>query len=703
MAKFEHDGSSLPTKGDSSLLDLGLQRWQAVIKGLGATSDGSGQIYLPCPVHGGDKESAFSVGIGQDNWPQLTCHTRCADEIETDRKAWYAKARAKLVAAGVPADALVPTSGKPRRSRAPSGTTSPSAPRTKRAAKKPSTPPDPKKVDWWARQLRDEQADELAELRGLPVSWIRAAKVGWNGRRYTLPVWDVRTGELVDFTRYHPNPPGDEAKMMHRVGGTGRLYAPKGTGQELFDSSTLVVFCEGQWDTLVAKRRGFNAVGTTGGAGNVPAAELLEPLRGCKVVMVFDCDDAGVKGADKWARRLTHELGCDVRICDLGLPKGGDVSDFLRSGKSNTRFQKKLDAAEPWVEKEAGGHEKVIWASDFEQRRLSWLWAGYLPMGKLALLEGDPGLGKSTMWVDIVARVTTGAAFPGDHREREPRNVLVIAGEDDWHDTIIPRLKAAGADLARVLPMPLKHDEEGQLIPLKLPEALHRIRGLIKTHDIALLVIDPVMAYMGQEINTNNTASVMTALGPLVEVLQDTGAAGVLVRHLNKSGDMQALYRGGGSMAFIGAARSGLVVAKHPEKPGVVVLAQTKQNLSRDRQALTYSVQKLTDDDGLMDTYIEWGDVLDVTADELLRKPDARRHSPQRNEAMRWLRNELSGGPVPATELMATAEAEGLVWHTIRRAKDQMRDVRIVREIGADGKFIRSIWHLGVRDEWGHS
>lgn len=683
VGRFTHDGSSR----QSALLDQGLRRWQAVVAALGAEPDDSRQKYFQCPVHNGDNPTAFSVGIGDSGWPVFTCYTGCADEIDDDRKAWYAKARPVLVAAGVPDTALAPVSG---RQGAQAVTTTPSVPRASKRPPPPVPLPTEGSLRKWSLRLRKaEQAQGLlaflSEERLLRRKTIKKAGLGAHYGRITVPI-RTASGELVNVRHYKPHA---KISKVHSETGHGEsvLYPIAALAR---DDAGPVLLCEGEIDALVAGQHGFVAVSGTGGAGNPP--KDLTALAERPVYVAYDCDAAGRTGAMKVAARLVS-VAKEVFVLDLGLRDGEDISDwFVTHGKSADDLRALMATASAFDPK--GDVEDILWLSAVEQRRISWLWAGRIPMGKLTMLEGDPGLGKSTLWVDWAARVTMGTPFPGDLYERPPGTVLVVAGEDDLNDTIVPRLQAAGADLSRVASVQLQRDDEGHLVPLTLPEDLRRIRRLIRQNRITLLVIDPVMAFMSEGINTNNDASVRRALTPLVEVLQETGAAGLLVRHLNKSGELQALYRGGGSIAFIGVARSGLVVVKHPEDPGLVVLAQTKQNLARDQTALTYRVAKLTDDDGLADTYISYGEELDLTADELLRKPDGRRTSPEREDAVRWLRDVLADGPVPVEQLRATAKDAGLSWRTIERAKSQIAVVHSVREAGDDGRVLRWVWIL---------
>ena len=651
-----------------------------MVDALGWPVNDRGQAYGPCPVHGGNKASAFSVGAGEDGWPVLTCYTGCKDEIEANRTRWYAKARRMLVAAGVPADCLAPARGAGRRSTRPTTRTAGRVPRQRVAA----APPDADYVERCSWALTEAMTKRLARNRGLSVETIESAGLGWDGKRFILPVYDPATHVLVDLQTYRIG-----SHLYHREGGTARLYSPAG-----FDRKLPVLICEGAWDVLAAREHGLNAIGVTGGAGTVPVD--LSAMRGCDAVIVFDCDKEGRDGAAKLAKALLP-IARSVRVADLGLPDKGDVRDwFVAHGRSADDLMEVVEEAEPWGEggEAEGSSGGFITLADVKEEELRWLWAGRIPRGKLTILEGDPDLGKSMVTCDLVARVTTGDPFPGSSKRRKPQDVILVLAEDDLNDTVRPRLRAAGADLHRVHSIALGRDEDGNLLPLSIPEDLHRMRDGVKHFGAGLVVIDPVTAFLSETINSHNDASVRRAMTPLAEMAQTTGAAVLMIRHLNKSGDMKALYRGGGSIAFIGAARSGLVVDRHPDDPANLrVLAQVKANLAKNhRPSIVYHVEGWERDEAI--PVVRWGETIELTAEDLLKKPDGRKRSPERDEAERFLITLLRGQePIPVSDVQRQAEAAGLKWATVRRAKDGAGVLAVAerKESGAVDKWLWTI------------
>ena len=229
---------------------------------------------------------------------------------------------------------------------------------------------------------------------------------------------------------------------------------------------------------------------------------------------------------------------------------------------------------------EARGRVMLIRVSDVQPERVSWLWPGYIPAGKITLLDGDPGLGKSNLTLDLAARVTRGNAMPDGSQGdiMGPADVILLSAEDGIADTIRPRLEAAGADLTRVHVLESFPDAEGLETLPEIPDDLNRIERIVDARQAALIVIDPLMAYLSAGTNSFRDQDVRRALAPVKLLAERTGASVLVVRHLNKSATGSPIYRGGGSIGIIGAARAGLLVGTDPDDETGVrrVLATTK-------------------------------------------------------------------------------------------------------------------------------
>ncbi len=338
---------------------------------------------------------------------------------------------------------------------------------------------------------------------------------------------------------------------------------------------------------------------------------------------------------------------------------------------------------------------RTIKAADVEPERVRWLWPARIPLGKLTILDGDPGLGKSTLLADIAARVTLDGPMPDSSRGDVggPVSVLVLSAEDGAADTIRPRLEAAGADLERVLIWETNVDADGSERLPSLPEDLETLADLIRRHAIALVTVDPLMAYLGARTNSYRDQDVRRALAPLARIGDVTGAAIVLVRHLNKAAGASAVYRGGGSIGIIGAARSGLLVARHPEDDDRRVLASTKSNLGPVPPSLSYRLQGAASGA----SYVVWEGTTAHRADALVSQAQEDHDRPARDEAADFLRAVLADGPAASKDVLRQAGDAGFNEKTVCRAK---KDLGIVaRKGGFDAGWI---WEL-PRPEDGQS
>jgi hypothetical protein len=320
--------------------------------------------------------------------------------------------------------------------------------------------------------------------------------------------------------------------------------------------------------------------------------------------------------------------------------------------------------------------------SRVRSRQVEWLCEPYMARGKVAILDGDPGIGKSLLAIDLAARLSRGEGLPGGAKPDRPGVTVFLTAEDDAADTVRPRAEAARADLDRVMFAP----GEGEPLP-RLPEDLAAVEGLVRGYAADLLVIDPVMAFLSAKAAANLDQCVRRALTPLKELAARTGCAVLLIRHLVKLLSARAIHRGSGSIGIIGAARTGLLVARHPDDPELRVLAAPKSNLVKEAPSLGFRVK--TDGDGR--PVVEWAGPVGLSADDLGRRPEKpeRALRPQ-DRASDWLRGELAGGPRKAGDLLAAAAAAGIPERTLRRAK---ADLGVKAQQVHDPKAQQSEWY----------
>lgn len=300
--------------------------------------------------------------------------------------------------------------------------------------------------------------------------------------------------------------------------------------------------------------------------------------------------------------------------------------------------------------------------SQVRPEAVRWLWPPYLARGKLTLLDGDPGVGKSLLTIDLAARLSRGGAMPAGEPAGRPHTVLLLNAEDPAADTTRPRAEAAGGDLERLHVVPLEDREA----PLHLPACLPDLHQLVARHRADLLVIDPLMAFLPPHVSAGVDQCVRTALTPLARLAERTGCGVLLVRHLRKDGG-GAIRRGQGSMGIVGAARTGLLAGPHPADPTLNVLAVSKSNVAGEVPSLGYRI--VSGANGL--PVVQWARPVDLTADAVGGKPPAK--IPARDRAGLWLSEQLASGPRPATAVYSAAAEAGIPERTLERAKAALR------------------------------
>ncbi|HYF16159.1 MAG TPA: AAA family ATPase [Phycisphaerales bacterium] len=330
-----------------------------------------------------------------------------------------------------------------------------------------------------------------------------------------------------------------------------------------------------------------------------------------------------------------------------------------------------------------------------QARGVSWLWKDRIPLGKVTMLAGDPGLGKSFLTTWLAARVTNADAFPDVGPSlRAPASVVFLSAEDDPHDTIVPRLKLAGADLSRVVFVEGVRDGDGRGECLSLDRHAAALDRLVRSIDRPrLIVVDPVSAYLG-EADGNSNGQVRSLLRELAEIGMRHGCAVVCVTHLNKGGSanatsQKAIYRLMGSLAFTAAARAVYFVRALPGE-NERALALVKSNLQMNRGVMTYRVGERG---------IEWTSVNASLSIAQVEEEDDNTLSAV-EEAANFLREALGDGPVSAAQLREDARAVGISEASIERAR-RMIGARAVRDAKAGSNPGAGRWLIALPPQGG--
>jgi KaiC/GvpD/RAD55 family RecA-like ATPase len=319
-----------------------------------------------------------------------------------------------------------------------------------------------------------------------------------------------------------------------------------------------------------------------------------------------------------------------------------------------------------------------IRASEVITKPVKWLWDKRIPKGKLTMFDGDPDVGKSVVTMDLAARVSTGRGFP-DGAACEAGNVLVANVEDAKEDTVVPRLKAHGADLERIVVIDGMPDGKGGTRLLDLPDDVKPLKNAVEHYEAALLIIDPVLTMLGGDANKDQDAR--KALTPLRDMAEETGVTIVAVRHLNKNVSLSAIQRGGGNMGLIGVARSGAFFAHHPEADGLRVMAPHKSNLAEKQPSLQYVIKGWAIDENI--GRVEWRGITEHDANSLATENLSPHEKTRLEEAREFLYEELKDAPMWARQIYRDANDAGIARRTLESAKSHMR-IRS-EKIGTEG------------------
>jgi len=327
---------------------------------------------------------------------------------------------------------------------------------------------------------------------------------------------------------------------------------------------------------------------------------------------------------------------------------------------------------------------KLIRGSDVELETTSWLWEPYIPLGKVAILQGNPGEGKTFIALGAAAIVTRGWPFPGtDGRPGETSeagSVLYLSCEDGIADTLRPRFDAMGGDpewITFLQEFTKRNPENGEetTAPVSFQD-LPVLRSALQSVRPVLMVADPIQGFFGKGVDlhrANETRPVLAGLGKLAE---EFGCAVLCLSHLRKSEADRAIYRGLGSIDIVAAARSVLLTGRDPEHPDRRAIVHIKSSLAEEGPSIGYEIR---------DGRLEWTGLSDLTAEALFAKAGDDGRRPALETAKAFLREVLDGGAVPKKTVIEEAKALEVKERTLNRAKRELKIESFRRSDGNDG------------------
>ena len=603
-----------------------------------------------CPAHE-DRNPSLSINAGDDGRALLKCHAGCSTE------------------------SVIESLGMKMGDLFPDGHTTPSTINTHTA-----TRPKPKVVF----QSANEAVQALERTNG-PRShaWTyhdaESEPVGMVVR------WDKENGKEV-----RPVSRNDAGWFIGGMPEPRPLYGLA----ELLKAEGVVYVCEGEKAADAARACGLMATTSPHGSKSASKADWT-PLAGRDVVILPDHDEAGEKYAGDVQRLVRKNSEVSVKIVRLiehwpELPKGGDMADVLELTQGDTdavRAAVEALTAASKPEKPqpdtSCGSPVLVCMDGVEAQEVNWLWSGRLPLGRLSLLVGRPGEGKSFATLDWAARVSKGHAWP-DGSSCEMGSVLLVSAEDDPGDTIRPRLNAHDADPKRIHMLKGVHakSKNGKVIvgAFTLADIEPLKQALNTIGDVRLIVIDPIGSYVGGRVDAHRDNEVRSVLTPLAALAQETGAAVVLVAHQRKGMAANPDDMVLGSRAFTGLARSVLHLMRDPDDEDRRLLLPGKMNLSVPAPGLAFTI-------GGDPARVQWeADPVSITASEVLAKSIG--GSNAASEAEDWLRDVLSNGPMESSKVKEKAGVDGLAWRTVERAKDKIGAKSTREGYSNDGRWM---------------
>ena len=397
------------------------------------------------------------------------------------------------------------------------------------------------------------------------------------------------------------------------------------------------------------KKRSYLSLG---GVSSVALMTFLsERPQITSVFLCLDNDHAGNEACEK----LAGEIPDGYRVIRL-KPARKDWNEILCDENADRKKVIQETVTMKMQEKEA--LVPMLCYKDIEQTSVEWLWFPYIPFGKLTIIQGNPGEGKTYFAMMLTAACTNRKLFP-NMEDIEPFNVIYQTAEDGMGDTIKPRLVEAGADLSRVMVI----DDSEEVLTL----SDDRIEKAVRQNHVRLVIIDPVQAFIGADVDMNRANEVRPVFRKLGMIAEKTSCAIVLIGHLNKSSGTQSTYRGLGSIDIMAAVRSLIFIGKVRKDPTTRVLIHEKSSLAPPGETMAF---KLGDEEGF-----RWVGAYEISADELLDGKEGKATETKLERGAKLIQELLvDKNEISIRELDDKAKEQGISGRTMRDVRSRMKN-----------------------------
>jgi putative DNA primase/helicase len=414
--------------------------------------------------------------------------------------------------------------------------------------------------------------------------------------------------------------------------------------------------------------------------------------------VLADNDAGGREHADKKAA-LVAPIAAQLRIVHFPeLPEKGDVSDWIALGKDRQDLERRVDETPTWkpIRLDEGPLSvglDVVCMADVRPAPVEWLWPNWVAIGKVSVLAGEGGRGKSTILCDVAARTTTGNRWPDGAAAGPVGGVIILASEDDVADTLAPRLQAAGADVSCIYVIRSVRDEQQRRRGFNLQADLERLEAEIrKRGNIRLIIVDPVSSYLGP-VDSHKNAEVRAVLEPLGEMAARMRVAIICNSHFSKAGG-NANSRVIGSVAFVNQARAAFIVTPDEQDQTRLLLIPSKMNIAPIRYGLAYRIEGcVIDSDGseIVTSRIMYESTpITVSADQALAALISHgENKSDKSDAIEFLRDQLKGGAMAAKDVKKEAYDAGISSKSLRSARGALGIKP--RKAGMEGGWV---WEL---------